>query len=155
MLVSNEHMMLNYILSLSWQPWSRGHFKNTYELLNVWALNFHMWIKSTSFNVWVKYFVCNFKGNLWNSTQNILPIHWKMWSLYNIKILRAFRFESSYAFMKCMYVNVWALKFSHVNKVYIFQCMGKKILCGISKVTFEIPHKISYPYIERCDLIQH
>ena len=25
------------------------------------------------------------------------------------------------------------------------------ILCGISKVRFEIPHKISYPYIERCD----
>ena len=24
------------------------------------------------------------------------------------------------------------------------------ILCGISKGTFEIPHKISYPYIERC-----
>ena len=26
---------------------------------------------------------------------------------------------------------------------------GLDILCGISKVTFEIPHKISYPYIER------
>ena len=25
------------------------------------------------------------------------------------------------------------------------------ILCGISKGTFEIPHKISYPYIERCE----
>ena len=24
------------------------------------------------------------------------------------------------------------------------------ILCGISKGTFVIPHKISYPYIERC-----
>ena len=28
---------------------------------------------------------------------------------------------------------------------------GYDILCGISKVPFEIPHKISYPYIERCD----
>ena len=26
---------------------------------------------------------------------------------------------------------------------------GSDILCGISKGTFEIPHKISYPYIER------
>ena len=26
---------------------------------------------------------------------------------------------------------------------------GSDILCGISKVPFEIPHKISYPYIER------
>ena len=27
---------------------------------------------------------------------------------------------------------------------------GYDILCGISKGTIEIPHKISYPYIERC-----
>ena len=26
---------------------------------------------------------------------------------------------------------------------------GLDILCGISKGTFEIPHKISHPYIER------
>ena len=31
----------------------------------------------------------NFKGTLWNSTQNILPIHCKIWLLYNIDILRA------------------------------------------------------------------
>ena len=28
---------------------------------------------------------------------------------------------------------------------------GQDILCGIPKVPFEIPHKISYPYIERYD----
>ena len=27
---------------------------------------------------------------------------------------------------------------------------GWDILCGISKVPFEIAHKISFPYIERC-----
>ena len=27
---------------------------------------------------------------------------------------------------------------------------GFDILCGISEVPFEIPHKISYPYIDRC-----
>ena len=27
---------------------------------------------------------------------------------------------------------------------------GWDILCGISKGTFEIPHKICYPYIQRC-----
>ena len=48
-----------------------------------------MWIKSTSFNVWVRYFVWNFKGTLWNSTQNIFPIHWKIWFLCNFEILRA------------------------------------------------------------------
>ena len=28
---------------------------------------------------------------------------------------------------------------------------GQDILCGISKGAFEIPYKISYPYIERYD----
>ena len=28
---------------------------------------------------------------------------------------------------------------------------GYDILCGISNVPFEIPHKIANPYIERCD----
>ena len=32
---------------------------------------------------------------------------------------------------------------------------GQDILCGISKVPFEIPHKISYPYIERCVFYSH
>ena len=59
-----------------------------------------MWIKSTSFNVWVRYFVWNFKGTLWNSTQNIIPIHWKIWFLCNFEILRALRFKSSYVFLK-------------------------------------------------------
>ena len=68
---------------------SGGHLKNAYRLLNLRALNFHLRIKSTSFNVWARYFVWNFKGYLWNSTQNILPIHWKLQFLYNIEILRA------------------------------------------------------------------
>ena len=59
-----------------------------------------MWIKSTSFNVWVRYFVWDFKGTLWNSTQNILPIHWKIWFLCNFEILRALRFKSSWVFLK-------------------------------------------------------
>ena len=42
------------------------------------ALKFSPWIKPTYFNVWVSYFVWNFKGTLWNSPQNILPIHWKI-----------------------------------------------------------------------------
>ena len=33
----------------------------------------------------------NFKGTLWNSTQNILPIHWKMCILFTGENLRALR----------------------------------------------------------------
>ena len=47
-------------------------------------------------------------------------------------------------------LNLEALKISMLYKKHIFQCMGKDILCGISKGTFEIPHRLSYPYIERC-----
>ena len=65
-----------------------------------WIFKFHQWIKATSFNVWVRYFVWNFKSTLWNSAQNILTIYWKIWFLNNIEILRALRFKSSYAFLK-------------------------------------------------------
>ena len=40
-------------------------------------------------------------GYLWNSTQNILSIYWKIWFLYNVEILRALRFKSSYSSLKC------------------------------------------------------
>ena len=52
-------------------------FKNIYELLNLRALKFSTLQKIASFSAWVRYFVWNFKGTLWNSTQNILPIHRK------------------------------------------------------------------------------
>ena len=42
----------------------------------------------------------NFKGYLWNSTRNILPIHWKMWILFTGENLRALRFKSSLVFLK-------------------------------------------------------
>ena len=93
-----------------------GHFKNTYELLNVRALKFPCCIKIISFNVWVRYFVWNFKGHLWNSTQNILPIHWKMWILFTNENLRALRFKSSYVFLKCP-PELWCCLISSVGYV--------------------------------------
>ena len=83
----------------SWS-WSRGHFKNTYKLLNLRAHKFSPVNKIYIFKCVGRYFVWNFKGTLWNSTQNALPIHWKIWFLDNIEVLRALRFKSSYAFLK-------------------------------------------------------
>ena len=40
------------------------------------------------------------EGTLWTSTQNTLPIHWKIQFLYKVEILRALRFKSSYASLK-------------------------------------------------------
>ena len=61
-----------------------GRFKNTFEPLNLWAL------KISPVNK-IHIFQC----------LDILPKHWKMWLLYNIEILRALRFKSSYVFLKC------------------------------------------------------
>ena len=47
-----------------------------------------------------KIFCVEFQRGLWNSTQNILPIHWKMQLLYNVEILRALGFKSSYVVWK-------------------------------------------------------
>ena len=74
-----------------------------------------MWKKYTSFNAWARYFEWNFKGYLWNSTQHILPIHWKIWFLHTTKILRAFRFKSSYAFLKHPLVSSGRTSKLHVS----------------------------------------
>ena len=55
-----------------------GHFKNVSELLNLRALKISVLDKIIFFNGWVRYFVWNFKGYLWNSTQNILELCWKL-----------------------------------------------------------------------------
>ena len=80
-----------YILRASLGNWwsaphwgSGGRFKNPYELLSLRALKFQCCIKIKSFSIWERYLVWNFKWYLWSSTQNILPIHWKMWILNDL-----------------------------------------------------------------------
>ena len=46
-------------------------------------------------------------------------------------------------------INLKALKFSTLYESYLWIC-GLNILCVVSMVPFEIPHKITYPYIEWC-----
>ena len=43
-----------------------------------------------------------------------------------------------------------SFKIFHFVQNLIFYCMGQIFLCGISKTSFEIPHKISCSWIERC-----
>ena len=59
----------------------REAFQKRLWALKCESLHFPHCIKWPSFNVCVRYFVWNFTGNLWNSTQNILPKHWKIWFL--------------------------------------------------------------------------
>ena len=48
-------------------------------------MNSHFSIDYIFFNVWVRCLDWNFKECLWNYTQNVLPIHRKMWFLYNVE----------------------------------------------------------------------
>ena len=87
----------NHWYMLYWTCWfyigkcaTWGALHKHLQALKYELINFHLWINT--FNVCVRYFVWNFKGYLWNSTQDILPIHWKMQFLYNVEILRALRF---------------------------------------------------------------
>ena len=69
---------------------------------------FNFWMKYMPFNVWVKYFEWNFNGYLWNSTKNILLIHWEICCfLHNIVILRALRCKSSHIFFKHRAPREW------------------------------------------------
>ena len=68
-----------------------GAFQNPCELINLRALKITILSKIKAFNVWVSYFVLNFKG----STLDILLIHWKITILYNVKNSSAPRFKSS------------------------------------------------------------
>ena len=54
-------------------PWGGGGGAFQKRLQAHKSGNFQFSIRYTSFSVWVRYFVWNFKGNLWNSAQNILP----------------------------------------------------------------------------------
>ena len=68
-------------------------FRLGLNVLNLRALKFSSMNK-------IYIFQCMGKIFLWNSAQNIFPIHWKIWFLYNTEILKALRFKSSYAFLK-------------------------------------------------------
>ena len=70
---------------------------------NLLASVCHLHINILPVNVWVKYFERNCKCDLYDSTQNILPIHWKMFTLYRGKLSRALRlrFVSWYVLLNC------------------------------------------------------
>ena len=82
---------------------------NAYKLLNLIDLKDSMLNKTASFNVWVRYFAWNLKGALWNSTQNILPIDWKVNISFTGENLRAFRliriFEACTPWITIVYIS--------------------------------------------------
>ena len=79
----------------------------------------------------------NFKGYLWNSTQNILPIHWKMWILLTCENLRALRVKSSYAFLKRPPGIIGTLVFSYQSWYYRYtKAAAVRTLCWWTTLLF-------------------
>ena len=89
----------------------------------------------------------SFKCTLWNSTQNILPIHWTIW-LYNIKMLWTLKFKSSCAsskyprFMDATRCQDWCFvsKISEYNSFWSYCSTVKrdKLKCLVQSVTYFI-----------------
>ena len=59
-------------------------------------LKFHISIEYTSFRIWVRYFMWNFKEYLWDSIKTILAIQWKIRFLNtcNFEIVRGLRLKN-------------------------------------------------------------
>ena len=68
----NVIAIIHSVRSFSWFDSGGGGVSRTLAKL----LNLHLSEKYTSFVVWVRQFVWNFKGTLCNCTQSILPIHY-------------------------------------------------------------------------------
>ena len=52
-------------------------------------------------------------------------------------------------------LNLRALWFSHVNEIYIFQCMGKIFCVEFQRYPFKFHTKYLFPYIERYDFYKN
>ena len=69
-------------------------------------------------------FCVEIEGNIWNSIQNILPLHWKMRFLYKVEILRDLTFKSSPVFLK-QSPCVWHLSCYYVDKLGVYSKLAK------------------------------
>ena len=103
------------------KAWKKSIFSCTSSYIKK-RLKFQHCIEIRSFNVRASYFVRNFKGTLWNSTQNILPIHWKILSSFRSKNLRAHTLKTLQAFLK------WSPLESAPFHFYFGLCMSMIII---------------------------
>ena len=90
----------------------------------------------------------NFKGYLWNSTQNILPIHWTSWILFTGENLRALRFKSSEVFLKRPQ-GCCQLHFSSVNTIYSLYSLTTLFLWIADNKMFDFWHYPNYYYLSK------
>ena len=109
---------------------------------SIWELlSFQHCIKIISINVWARYFVWSFKGTLWNSTQNILPIHWKICIRWHCKKT----YLSMYGQDICVEFLRYPLKFHTKYLAYTL-----KDLYSIEKWNWRAPRFMSMKVCLKC-----
>ena len=104
--------------------WGWGLFQERLWVRSSRLFNYHSSINYTSSNVCARYFMWNFKGTLWNSTQNTISIHWKMIFLDSVEHFRTLKFKSSQL-----------MRFLKRTGLQLFKCCGSIwLLIGIGSI---------------------
>ena len=91
-------VLISHSSQILWTP--KGRLKNTYQVINLWALKIKPVYKNRIFQCMRRCLEWNFKATLWNTTQNILPIHWQLCISFTVENLRALRLKSSWGILK-------------------------------------------------------
>ena len=87
------------------------------------------------FQCLVRYFMWNINSSLWNSTQNILPTHWKMQLVSNIEISRALDIRACKHFLNTPWFSNH--KWNKHNKI---MCIFYWTCCMSQCVRWKISH---------------
>ena len=80
----------------TWWPmiWPRDHLKNAYGHLHIRVPKFLPLNNMHIFQYMNEIFSWNLKRYLWNSTQDVLAIHWKIWFFHSSQNLKALIFKN-------------------------------------------------------------
>ena len=147
---------------LAWlQLWAHKQFvnrvfKNTYELLNLRGLKFSSVNKIYIFQCIGEIFCVVFQRYPLKFHKNTLPLHWKIWFVYNIDIWRALRFKSSYGFMECIQSSQNTAQGSGLNSlptqtgsVYAWSTGAKTgVMTSVASFTNEVnPRLAKHPLV--------
>ena len=136
----------------------RSCFQNGIFIFSLFTMNEIFWYETASIQ-WTFHQHC---GYCWpGALTPVLIKHTCIYSCLRVKVpfasmgchmsFRMMRYDKQKWYHMIWYVQSLIANVFRYLTLYtdhIFQCLGKIFLCGISKVPFEIPHIISYPYIK-------
>ena len=118
-------------------------FKKTCELIKLIALKFLLVNEIHIFQCMGKIYIeWNFKSTIWNYTQNILPVQWKIWFLYNIWIWRALRFMGAYTFLKRKFKKIHLKKMLQSVNQFVHQTCADSYRLFLQPIRLDVDNCI-------------